>query len=179
MPSTDRSTSYRQPATYRQDDVHEILRLAIAHQAQSEDLSREQLFEIGDELGISVQEMMMAEQEWQQQKPLNDERQAFLQWRQVQFRQHRTRYFIVNGFLLAFDWLTFGDAASGLLVIGSHALSFSLYVALIWGLFLTLEGWQTRQTEGKAFEKGFRSWQRRQWLSQSVRSVVGRLFSAT
>ncbi|MEB3229902.1 MAG: 2TM domain-containing protein, partial [Leptolyngbyaceae bacterium] len=93
--------------------------------------------------------------------------------------QHRTKYLIVNGFLMVFDFLTFGDAASGLIVFGSHALSFSIYIALVWGLFLTLDGWQSRQTQGRAFEKKFRGWQRRKWLSQSVRNFLGGLFKVT
>lgn len=165
--------------TYRQDEIQAILQLAIAHQANAGELSREQLFEIGDELGLTNEEIIRAEQEWQRRRPLEREKKEFIRWRQLQFRQHRTKYLIINGFLLVFDFLTFGDAASGLLIFGSHALSFSIYIALIWGLFLTLDGWRARQTEGETFDKKFRGWQQRQWLSRSVKNFVGRLFSAT
>ncbi|NEQ98949.1 MAG: 2TM domain-containing protein [Cyanothece sp. SIO2G6] len=166
------------PITYRQEEIHAILQLAIAHQAQTDVLSRDQLFEIAEEMGLTPEEIIEAEQEWQRRKPIAQEKKAFIEWRQLQFQQHRTKYFIVNGFLMVFDWLTFGDAESGLLVFGSHALSFSIYIALVWGLFLTLDGWQSRQTNGKAFDKKFRSWQRRKWLSQSVRNFFGGLFKA-
>ena len=168
------SQSYR-PPTYRQDEVQEILQLAIAHQAKADDLSRDQLFEIADELGLDPGDIREAEQEWMSLQQIDQEKQAFMEWRRLQFRQHRGKFLIVNAFLVVFDLLTFGDAASGIVIFGSHALSFSLYIILIWGLFLTLDGWQSRQTEGKAFERKFKRWQRRQWLSQSFRGFIGRL----
>lgn len=164
--------------TYRQDEVQEILHLAIAHQAEAGELTREQLFEIADELGLSTQDIQNAEQEWQGLRRIDEEKQAFIKWRRLQFHQHSIKYLIVNGFLVVFDLLTFGDAASGLVIIGTHALSFSLFIALVWGLFLALDGWQSRQTEGKAFERKLRKWQRRQWLTRSISNLFSRIWGA-
>lgn len=164
--------------TYRQDEVQEILHLAIANQAKAGELSRDQLFEIADELGLSPQDIQNAEQEWQGIQRIDQEKQAFIRWRRLQFHQHSVKYLIVNGFLMVFDLLTFGDAGVGLIIFGSQALSFSLFIALIWGLFLALDGWQSRQTEGKTFERKFRKWQRRHWLKESARRIFGRFFGA-
>lgn len=172
MPSSPNSK------TYRQDEVQEILHLAIAKQASAGDLSRDQLFEIADELGLSPQDIQTAEQEWQSLQRIDQEKQAFIRWRRLQFHQHSVKYLIVNGFLVVFDFVTYGDLSSGIVIAGHHALSFSLIIALIWGLFLVLDGWQSRQTEGKAFEQKFRKWQRRQWLNKSVRNLFGRFFGA-
>ncbi|MEB3231844.1 MAG: hypothetical protein VKJ64_12600, partial [Leptolyngbyaceae bacterium] len=98
------------PTTYRQEEIHAILQLAIAHQTKTDELSRDQLFEIAEEMGLTPEEIMAAEQEWQRRKPIAQEKQAFMEWRRLQFRQHRTKYLIVNGFLMVFDFLTFGDA---------------------------------------------------------------------
>ena len=167
-----------QPKTYRQDEVQEILHLAIANQAKAGELSRDQLFEIADELGLSPNDIHEAEREWQGLQRIDQEKQAFIRWRRLQFHQHSVKYLIVNGFLVVFDFLTYGDVGAGLVIAGSHALSFSLFIALIWGLFLVLDGWQSTQTEGRTFERKFRKWQRRQWLTQSVSNLFGRLFGS-
>ncbi len=165
-----------QPKTYSQDEVQEILYLAIANQAKAGELSRDQLFEIADELGLAPQDIQEAELEWQGRQRIDQEKQAFIRWRRLQFHQHTIKYLIVNGFLVVFDFLTFGDAGIGLVITGTHALSFSLFIALAWGLFLVLDGWQSTQTEGRTFERKFRKWQRRQWLTKSVRNFFSRIF---
>lgn len=168
------------PQTYSQDEVQEILHLAIATQAKAGELSRDQLFEIADELGLAPQDIQDAELEWQGRQRIDQEKRAFIRWRRVQFHQHSVKYLIVNGFLMVFDFLTYGDEEIGLKILDSHvhshALSFSLFIALVWGLFWVLDGWQSTQTEGRTFERKFKKWQRRQWITKSVRNVFSRFF---
>lgn len=166
------------PQTYSQDEVQEILHLAIVNQAKAGELSREQLFEIADELGLAPQDIQDAELEWQGRQRIDQEKQAFMRWRRVQFHQHSVKYLIVNGFLIVFDFLTYGDVGIGLTIVGSHVLSFSLFIALAWGLFLVLDGWQSTQSEGRTFDRRFRKWQRRQWITKSVRNLFSRIFGA-
>ena len=165
--------------TYRQDEVQEILHLAIANQAKAGELSRDQLFEIADELGLSPQDIEDAEQEWQGLQRIDQEKQAFIRWRRVQFRQHSAKYLIVNGFFFTLGGTTNLMLGYGSILALSPAISTALFIAFIWGLLLTLDGWQSRQTEGRAFDRKFRKWQRRQWLSQSVRNLFGRFFGTT
>ncbi|MGF1496596.1 MAG: 2TM domain-containing protein [Elainellaceae cyanobacterium] len=154
------------PDTYRHDEVQEILHLAIARQTTSEELSRTQLLEIADELGLSPTDIQRAETEWLALKEDHQERRVFIRQQRCQFRQHAIQYLIVNGFLMLFDFLTFGD--------GTRTLSFSLYIALIWGMFLTLDGWNSLQTEGLSFERKFQQWRRRRRLRRSVGTFLNR-----
>ncbi|MEM9220273.1 MAG: 2TM domain-containing protein [Cyanobacteria bacterium P01_F01_bin.150] len=175
MPSSAPSPQIK---TYRQDEVQEILHLAIANQAKAGELSRDQLFEIADELGLSPQDIQAAEQEWQGLQRIDQEKQAFIRWRRLQFQHHSVRYLIVNGFFLALGVVTNAMLGYESLLAISPAISFALFIAMIWGLFLVLDGWQSRQAEGRTFERKFRKWQRRQWINKSISNFFGRLFGA-
>lgn len=151
-------------STYSQDDIQQILSLAISRQAKTEDcLSRTQLVEIADELGISPAELSQAEQCWQDQKGRQAQRALFDRDRQQRFQRKGTRYLIVNGFLVALDLLAGGG------------LGFSLYVIVGWGLGLAIAGQQTYGLQGEAYERKFQQWSRRRALKQSVDSWVNRL----
>ncbi|MEO0406456.1 MAG: 2TM domain-containing protein [Cyanobacteria bacterium P01_A01_bin.135] len=152
--------------TYRQDEIQEILQIAIARHTGVDELSRQQLYEIADELGLTLQQIQSAEQDWASGRQASWEHSEFQRHRRVRFRQHLIKYGITNGFLMLFDLTTFGD--------GRFTLSFSLYIAMMWGLFLTLDGWRAFQTEGDAYDRAFQSWRRRQWLRQSARRLLSR-----
>lgn len=149
---------------YSQDDIQQILSLAIARQANTEDcLSRAQLLEIADELGIDAGDLAQAEQQWHSQKTQQAQRSHFDRDRQQRFRHKATKYVIVNGFLMALDLLAGGG------------LGFSLYVAVGWGLGLAMAGQRTYGLKGDAYERQFQNWSRRRALKQSVDSLVSRV----
>jgi hypothetical protein len=153
------------PDSYSQEDVQEILELAIARQVRSRgDLSRRQLYEIAEEMGIPADEIERAETEWTQGDL--KERIEFNRYRRTNFQQHSVKYLIVNAFLIAIDLVTYGD--------GAWTLSFSLYVALIWGMLLTLDGWRAYQTEGQAYDNAFQRWRRRRWIRRSLGGLINR-----
>jgi hypothetical protein len=152
------------PESYKQQEVQEILELAIARHAHRDDLSRQQLFEIAEELGISAREVELAEQEWLQGEVR--ERIEFNRYRRISFKQHVIKYLIVNSFIVLIDLVTYGN--------GDWTLSFSLYIALFWGMFLTLDGWRAYQTEGKTYEHAFQRWRRRRWLKRSIGVLLDR-----
>lgn len=165
--------------TYRQDEVQEILHLAIARQSEAGELTHEQLYEIADELGLSPHDIQNAEQEWQGLRRIDEEKQAFIKWRRLQFKQHAARYLIVNGFFCLLGVATHALLGGGALTLtASPLLVVVFYIALFWGIFLALDGWQSRQTEGKAFDRKFKKWQRRQWLSRSIRNLFSRILGA-
>lgn len=149
--------------TYRQEDVQQILQLAIAHEAGDEHFSREQLQEIAAELGIAPDTLRMAEQEWLTQADELRVRQEFDHYRQRKLRRHGVKFLIVNAFLVCLDILTGGS------------LSWSLYVVLGWGLVLALRAWQTYQPEGEEYEEALRAWRRNRQLKQSFDSLVDRV----
>ena len=161
---------------YRQDEVQEILHLAIANQAKAGELSRDQLFEIADELGLSPQDIQSAEHEWQGLQRIDQEKQAFIRWRRLQFHQHSVKYLIVNGFFFLIGIATNIVLGYESFIFASPAIVAAIFIALFWGVFLALDGLQSRQTEGRAFDRKFRKWQRRQWINQSVQNLFGRFF---
>ncbi|MDG2617425.1 2TM domain-containing protein [Thermoleptolyngbya sichuanensis XZ-Cy5] len=153
---------------YSQDEVQHILQVAIARQAQSsgtvEHLTRAQLLEIAEELGISPGELHEAEIEWRAQSGEMQERQAFDQARKGRFQRRVTRYLIVNGFL----------AGCALLASGGASIMGVPYIALFWGMFLALDGWNTYGLTGDRYEDAFRRWQHRHRLKRSVHSLLTR-----
>ncbi|GAB4471295.1 MAG: hypothetical protein OHK0037_30580 [Elainellaceae cyanobacterium] len=153
---------------YSQDEVQHILQVAIARQDQSSDavehLTRAQLLEIAEELGISPGELHEAEIEWRAQSGEMQERQAFDQARKGRFQRRVTRYLIVNGFL----------AGCALLASGGASVMGVPYIALFWGMFLALDGWNTYGLTGDRYEDAFRKWQRRHRLKRSVHSLLNR-----
>lgn len=151
---------------YRQEDVQQILQLAIARQVHGEDLSRAQLLEIAAELDISPDNLRAAEQEWLVRRKEVQERQIFNTYRQERLQQHLVKYTITNIFLILLDFLTTGG------------FSWSLYVLLIWGVGLALHAWQTYRTKGDRYEEQFQKWYRRRLLKKTVNNFLNRWLKA-
>lgn len=151
---------------YHYDDVQEILSRAIARQARTDDLSRGQLIEIAAELGISAEALQLAEQEWFSQKGELQERQMFNLQRRQEFKNHLVKYGIVNTFLL----LLAAIMSLPLFLVGGFAT--------IWGLRLSLQGWNAYQTRTAKYEAQFQKWRRRRLLQRSFNKMVNRFLGA-
>ncbi|MEB3213816.1 MAG: 2TM domain-containing protein [Leptolyngbyaceae bacterium] len=160
------------PKLYSSEEVQEILNLAIARQAKAGELTRQQLFEIADELGLSAQDIQRAEDEWQLMRNDPRDREDFCRYRKVQFRQHAIRYALVGGFTL----ISFGL----LFQIGTPIWLFLMLAVgpgiffFVWTLVLLLDGLSALQTEGEHFERRYELWKRKQLLKRSVNRFVGR-----
>lgn len=113
--------------SYHQEDIQQILQIAIARQAHEGEFSREQLLEIAAELNISPECLQAAEQEWLLQQGELQKRQAFNIYRRRRLQKRIGNYIIVNSFLLMLNFFSAGG------------LSWSLYVVLFWGLKLGLD----------------------------------------
>jgi len=148
--------------SYHQEDIQQILQIAIARQAYEGEFSRAQLLEIAAELEISPDCLQIAEQEWLSQQGKLQQRQAFNTYRRSKFKQHFGNYVIVNSFLVPLD------------LVSTHHLSWSLYVLLLWGLGLGLDAWNTFQSEGEEYERAFQKWYRKHQLRQSINSVLNK-----
>lgn len=151
--------------SYHQEDLQQILNLAIAHQASCDEFSREQLVEIAAEMGISPETLLRAEGEWLAQQDQRHQHRDFNLYRRSQLRQRFGKYVIVNSFLV------------GLNLVSAEQLSWSLYVLLFWGLGLGLNAWSTYQLQGEEYERAFQRWHRKQQLTQVANSVLTRLNS--
>jgi hypothetical protein len=147
---------------YDQEEAQEILKIAFTRQIERGEISKPQLLEIAAELGISPEEFQAAEQEWLMQQGEAREQQAFAAYRQSRLRKNAARYGIVNTFLVLLDLLT------------GSPLDWSLYIALIWGLFIALNTWKTYQTDGEEYEKAFQRWRLRQQVGRSLKTLSNR-----
>jgi hypothetical protein len=147
------------PQSYSQEDIQHILQLALARKTDREELSREQLWELASELDIDYSALQEAEQEWLLEKENRKKREDFAIFRRSQLKHKLVRYVIVNSFLVLLNWLSSGT------------LSWSIYVLLIWGLGVSLEGWKTWQTEGEEYEQAFQRWKLKNDFKESMISL--------
>ncbi len=140
---------------YRQEDVQQILQLAIARKTEQDDFSHEQLREIAQELDIDDKTLQLAEIDWLKQRQMIKSRQEFDLYRQATLKHKLVRFGIVNGFLIPLNLMGGG-------------LSWSLYIFLLWGMAISLDVWQTFQKQGKAYEDAFEGWLVKKEVKQSI-----------
>ncbi|MEL6438707.1 MAG: 2TM domain-containing protein [Cyanobacteria bacterium J06621_8] len=158
---SDITPSY--PDSYTQEDIQQILQLAIAKHHTEEELTRQQLWEIAADLDISNAAIQTAERDWLEQKALDRQRSSFDLYRRQEFKQKLTKYAIANTFLMSFNFISAGS------------LSWSLYILLIWGLGVTLSGWQAYLSRGEEYERAFQRWSFQNEFKQTVANVWTRL----
>jgi hypothetical protein len=149
--------------SYHQEDIQQILNLAIARQANGGEFSREQLVEIAAELGISTESLLEAEQEWLVQQQERQKHHDFNIYRRGQLKKRIGKYLIVNSFFVGLNLLSAGE------------LSWSLYILLFWGLFLGLSAWNTYQLQGEEYELAFQKWYRKHQFIQVANSIYTRI----
>ncbi|MEM9088979.1 MAG: 2TM domain-containing protein [Cyanobacteria bacterium P01_F01_bin.53] len=150
---------------YASEDAQQILQIAIAKETESGELTRTQLAEIAAELNIAPETLWSAEREWLALKSTSTQQMLFNKERRQKFQHHLIRYGIFNSFLLLLNLLAGG-------------YGFAAFVALSWGIGLALHGWRAYQSSGFRYQQDFESWQRRQQVKQSMRSLFNRLLNA-
>ena len=160
------SSELSYPQSYTQEEIQKILELALARQIDRGELTREQLWEIGTELGIDLQLLQQAERDWLNQKAIALQRLEFDRYRRQNLKQKAVRYAIVNSFVVALD------------LLATHHISWSLYLVLLWGLGLSLETWKTFQTKGEEYEQAFQRWRVRQELKTSLQTIWDKIKQA-
>jgi hypothetical protein len=148
---------------YNQEDIQQILHLAIARQDYEGEFSHEQLLEIAAELEISPENLQAAEQQWLERQGEKQKRQAFNVYRQRKFKKHAGNYAIVSSFLVLLN------------LVSGGGFSWSLYIVLFWGLALGLKAWNTFVSDGEEYERAFQQWYRRHQLQQSVNTFFNNL----
>lgn len=151
--------------TYSQEDVQQILNLAIAQQAYAGEFSPQQLQEIAEELEISAGTLETAIQTWQTQSLEQQRRQNFDEYRQGNLRKQVGRYLIANTGLVCVNALM------------GFAFPWSAYIALLWGLRLGLSAWNVYHTADAGYEKAYQRWQRQRQVQQKINHWLGRVLS--
>lgn len=147
------------PDSYSQEDIQQILQIAIANHYTEEELSRQQLWEIAAELDLSNATIQAAERNWLEKKVIDRQRHAFDLHRRQKFKQKFTKYAIINTFLISFNLIAVGT------------VSWSLYVLLFWGLGIALSGWKAYQSQGEEYERAFQRWSFQNEVKQTVATV--------
>lgn len=151
---------------YASEEAQQILQIAIAKETESGDLTRTQLAEIAAELNIAPETLWSAEQEWIALQSESSQQAIFNQQRRQNFQHHLIRYCIVNAFLLLLNLLMTGG------------VGFVSFVAITWGVALTLHGLRAYQSSGYRYQQDFEKWRRRQQVKRSVSNFFNRLLSA-
>lgn len=149
--------------TYLQEDIQEILYIAISRKQDNEEMTRQELLDIAKDLGISSQDLELAEQQWRLQKQEADEKLVFNVYRRNRLKQNLIQFGIVNAFLILIN-----------LVIW-HSIGLAAFVFLFWGLFLTLRAWKTYQTEGDDYEAAFKAWRLKKTVGKSINAFADKV----
>jgi len=151
---------------YNQEDVQQILHLAIARQAddKEKEFSYEQLLEIAAELEIPPESLNLAERDWLDKQGEMQQREAFNIYRQKRLKKRFGKYAIVNSVLMLVNF------------VASGGLSWSLYILLFWGLGVALDAWSTSQTNSEEYEIAFQKWHRNHQIKQTFNTVLNKFF---
>jgi hypothetical protein len=152
---------------YSQEDVQQILHLAIARQANDDkEFSYQELLEIAAELEIPPDCLQLAERDWKSNQLEVQQRQAFNKYRRTKLHKQVGKYVIVNSFLIPINLLSAGE------------VSWSLYVLLFWGLGVGLNAWNTYHTKGEDYEKAFQKWYRQYQVRNFFNNAMNKWFKA-
>jgi len=154
--------------SYSQEDVQQILHLAIARQADDRDteFSYEHILEIAAELEISPESLKLAERDWEVQQGQVQHRKDFDAYRKRRFQKRLVKYTIFNGFLILVD------------LINGGGISWSMYILLFCGLPVGFDVWNTFQTKGEEYEMAFQKWSRKHQIKKTISTVLNRWFKA-
>lgn len=151
--------------TYTDLEVEQILQKALRRRS-GENLSRSQVLEIVQELGITPEDFALAEAEWRAETQMNNDRVEFIALMERNFRDHVVTYGVVNlGFM-------------GVNFLITHSITWSVYPLLVWGIFLLLEGWTVMTRDSPQFEKKFEAWHNQRQQARLAKQFKEKLATA-
>jgi hypothetical protein len=154
------------PEVYSSEDIQQIIQIALARQGENDELTRQQLWEIADELNIDLQTLQAAETQWLQSKTTSQKRQAFDLYRYNIFKQKTIKFLIANGFLMSLNFIATGG------------LSWSLYILLFFGFGLTHNWWKTFHAKDEEYERAFQRWSFRNEVKQTFSTIWQKLYQS-
>ncbi len=149
--------------TYSEEQVDQILRYALAKRTNGQNLTKQQVYEIASDMGISQADFLTSVQEWQATQAVDKEKLMFDKYKKKSFQSSLLKYAIVNSFFVVFNLSTSGG------------IGWAVYPLLFWGLGVTLDAWVTYQTESDEYEKQFQKWLRKQKRDQLTAQITGKL----
>ena len=149
------SPNQDEPSIYQSEDAQAILQIAIARQTEDGELTRSQLFEIAEELGIPSTTLAEAEQQWALQQQENVALTEFDQYQQQRFQSHLVRFAIINSLLFTLNWLA------------ADRISWAIYILIFWAAGVSLQAWQTYWPNEQQYRRSFEKWRRREQIKRS------------
>ncbi len=161
------TTPEHQIRVYSQDEVQQILQIAIARQSNDQDkaFTYTELQEIAQELGISPESLQKAERDWVVFRDEANQRLAFDAYRRDRFRKRLGNYGLVNSFFLVIDFL------------GGWQISWSLYILAFFAFVVGVDAWNTFQLKGQEYEAAFQNWLRRNQFKKTVNNLVSKILN--
>ena len=153
-------------STYTQDDIQQILHLALTKQSSNGDIefSHQQLVEIAEEMNISLDTLQSARQDWLINQSSSLQRTEFDRHRQQKFNKSLGRYAIVNTFLVGINVLLMGGG-----------FLWSLYVLGFWGMGLALKGWNLYHLADEEYDRQLQKWNSGRKIRQSVHGLIAKV----
>jgi hypothetical protein len=149
--------------TYSEEQVDQILRYALAKRTNGQNLTKQQVYEIASDMGISEADFLASVQEWQSTQSVRKEQLEFDKYKRKSLKSNVLKYAIVNSFLVALNLFTSGR------------IGWAIYPLLFWGLAIALDSWVIYQSESEEYEKQFQKWLRKQKRDQLTAQITGKL----
>jgi len=149
--------------TYSEEQVDQILRYALAKRTNGQNLTKQQIYEIASDMGVSEADFLAAVQEWQSQQSVRKEQVEFDKYKKKSFQSNLLKYAIVNAFLVALNLFTSGQ------------IGWAIYPLVFWGLGVALDAWVTYQTDSEEYEKQFQKWMQKQKRDRLTAQITGKL----
>lgn len=149
--------------TYSEEQVDQILRYALAKRTNGQNLTKQQIYEIASDMGVSETDFLSAVQEWQSKQVVRKEQVEFDKYKKKSFQSNLLKFGIVNSFLVALNLFTSGS------------IGWAIYPLLFWGLAVALDAWVTYQTESEEYEKQFQKWLQKQKRDRLTAQITGKI----
>ncbi len=129
------------------DDIEHILRIAVSKAGVGDDLTlRSRLMATASELGLTDEQVRLAEKEWKKRKQDEMEMAEFTEQQRASFWSHYASYVIVNLGLVSFDFW------------GDGRLGWAFWPVLGWGIGLAFHAVGTFFRKTDMFQEEFDSW---------------------
>jgi hypothetical protein len=152
--------------TYNQEDIQQILNLALTRKNTTGDLefSHQQLVEIADEMDIDLNTLQAAELDWAKSQTSSQQKAEFDLYRHQQFQKGLGRFAITNTFLVGMN----------IVAIGGTGFLWSVGVLGFWGMSVALNGWNIYQLKGEEYDRQFQNWISKRKIRKTIHSTIAK-----
>jgi hypothetical protein len=82
--------------TYSEEQVDQILRFALAKRTNGQNLTKQQVYEIASDMGVSEADFLASVQEWQSKQSIRKEQVEFDKFKKKSLQSNFLKYAIVN-----------------------------------------------------------------------------------